>query len=102
MKTRDGTILRADVYRPALRSRVPAIVMRTPYDKSNRRVGLLSPMEAVGAGFAFVVQDVRGRWRSEGEWNPIDWGGVERPDGYDCIEWVASEPWCNGDVGMIG
>jgi uncharacterized protein len=102
MRTRDGVVLRADVYRPDTADPVPAILTRTPYDKTNRRPGLLSPLEAVRAGFAFVAQDVRGRLTSEGEWNVIDWNGVERVDGYDTIEWVASEPWCDGNVGMIG
>jgi putative CocE/NonD family hydrolase len=102
MRTRDGVVLRADVYRPDITAKVPAIVQRTPYDKSNRMPGLLTPMEAVAAGYAMVRQDCRGRFRSEGEWNVIDWNGVERPDGYDCIEWLASEPWCDGNIGMIG
>jgi len=79
MKRRDGTVLRADVYRPDISAKVPAIVKRTPYDKSNRGPGLVSPIEAAAAGVAYVGQDVRGQCRSEGEWNAVDWGGLSGP-----------------------
>src|SRR5262249_2195855 len=102
MRTRDGVVLRADVYRPDVRHKVPAILTRTPYDKSNRRGGRVTAREATAAGFAFVAQDVRGRFTSEGQWNVIDWNGVERVDGFDAVEWLAGEPWCDGRIGMIG
>jgi uncharacterized protein len=102
MKTRDGVTLRADVYRPDTPDPVPAIVLRTPYNKALRhgRTDGLHPVTAAANGFAFVVQDVRGRWASEGEYTPITLH--EGIDGYDCIEWVGSQPWCSGRVGMIG
>ena len=102
MTTRDGVTLRADVYRPNAGGPVPAVVLRTPYDKAQRRVrvGGFDPVFAVENGYAFVLQDVRGRWASEGEYVPIS--KIEGPDGYDCIEWVAAQPWCDGNVGMIG
>ena len=102
MKTRDGVILRADVYRPDTDEPVPTIVLRTPYNKALRhgRFDGLHPVTAASSGYAFVVQDVRGRWASEGEYTPISLG--EGPDGYDCVEWVAAKSWSSGAVGMIG
>ena len=106
MRARDGVVLRADVYRPAQGGKVPAILLRTPYDKSSARVAkaVLSSIRPVWAamnGFAFVVQDVRGRYASEGTPEPPS-TGTEGRDGYDAIEWVAAQPWCTGRVGMIG
>jgi len=98
---RDGTVLRADVYRPDTDARVPAIVNRTPYDRSNGMVPSagIDPERAMEAGFAFVCQDVRGRFASEGRFSPF----VHEPhDGYDTVEWAAAQPWCSGAVGMAG
>jgi len=102
MRTRDGVVLRADVYRPEDSAAVPAIVLRTPYNKALRgnRFDGLHGVTAAKRGYAFVIQDVRGRWASEGEYTPISL--TEGADGYDCIEWVAAQPWCSGQVGMIG
>ena len=96
---RDGTILRADVYRPA-EGRWPVLLKRTPYDK-NLPFGTLvdlDQMSAVLQGFAVVIQDVRGRASSEGKHQPFE----ERDDGYDTVEWCATQPWCDGKVGMYG
>jgi putative CocE/NonD family hydrolase len=106
LTARDGTVLRADVYRPAQDAKVPAILLRTPYDKSSMRVatavlGSVRPVNAAMNGFAFVVQDIRGRFRSEGEYSPSA-AATEGMDGYDAIEWLASEPWCTGRVATIG
>jgi len=102
MKTRDGVILRADVYRPEIDDPLPAIVLRTPYDKSlaYSRFDGFGAVFAARNGYAFVIQDVRGRWASEGEYQPIS--KIEGPDGYDCIEWLTEQSWCDGNVGMIG
>ncbi|MBV9256277.1 MAG: CocE/NonD family hydrolase, partial [Actinobacteria bacterium] len=102
MRTRDGVVLRSDVYRPDGDAPVPAILLRTPYNKWFRsgRFDGLHPITAVQGGYAFVCQDVRGRWASDGEYQPITL--TEGPDGYDAVEWVASQPWCDGNVGMIG
>jgi putative CocE/NonD family hydrolase len=102
MKTRDGLVLRADVYRPGGPGRRPAILVRTPYQKDGfgRTQCALQAFTAVAEGFAFVIQDVRGRHASEGDYSPI--GPTEGDDGYDAVEWVASEPWCDGNVGMLG
>src|SRR4051794_2293668 len=97
---RDGTVLRADVYRPAEGAH-PALLMRTPYSK-DVPFGLmvvLNYIRAAEAGYAVVVQDVRGRFRSEGEFVPFV---NEADDGYDSVEWAAVQPWSTGRVGMFG
>jgi putative CocE/NonD family hydrolase len=98
MKTRDGVKLYADIYRPSADGKFPVILMRTPYDKS---VGwAAAPAYQVAAhGYVVVVQDVRGRYTSEGEWYPFR---HESEDGYDAVEWAAALPSSNGKVGMIG
>ncbi len=100
MKMRDGAVLRADVYRPDDSERHPAILMRTPYNKALAgSADYLSAMHTASAGYAMVIQDTRGRFASEGEFMP---GMPEGPDGHDTVEWVAAEPWCDGNVGMAG
>jgi putative CocE/NonD family hydrolase len=96
---RDGTVLRADVFRPAAGS-WPVLLQRTPYGKQSRLGTLftLDPVNAAAAGFAVVVQDVRGRFASEGEFRPFD----ENTDGFDSVEWCAVQPWSTGRVGMFG
>ncbi|MBN1643827.1 MAG: CocE/NonD family hydrolase [Dehalococcoidales bacterium] len=99
MKMRDGVILRADIYRPDDNEKHPAIVARTPYNKLIADDDCLSPMRGAFAGYVFVVQDMRGRFASDGVWGGI---GDEGQDGYDTIENVAAEKWCDGNVGMSG
>jgi putative CocE/NonD family hydrolase len=100
----DGTRLAADIYRPATEGRFPAIVERTPYNREESvilRTG--TPQFFAERGFAFVVQDVRGRFGSEGTWYPfVDDGWGKRRDGYDTIQWIAEQPWCNGKVATAG
>jgi len=101
---RDGTILRADVYLPAGQGPAPAIVERTPYSKkSSSEVSLGAPEYFASRGYAVVIQDVRGRYTSNGEFYPFhdDGWGLNR-DGYDTIEWIAAQQWCSGKVGTIG
>lgn len=96
---RNGIELRADVYRRADGVH-PAILLRTPYDKNEfGSVGLVNPLDAVEQGFVVIVQDVRGRFASDGRWEPFV---NEADDGYDTVEWVADQPWCNGRVGALG
>lgn len=98
---RDGTILRADVWRPAGDGPFPALLMRTPYDRT-QAIGLSGapdPFRATAAGYAVVVQDVRGRYASDGDFVPFE---HEADDGFDSVEWVAAQPWCDGNVGMFG
>lgn len=100
MKMRDGIILRADIFRPDDNERHPAIVSRTPYNKlMSYGSEFMSPVSAAFAGYVFVMQDIRGRFASEGSWLP---GTAEGPDSYDTIENVAAEKWCDGNVGMYG
>lgn len=98
---RDGVRLATDVYLPQGEGPWPAIFITTPYGK-----GSVSPW-ALGAnqrGYAFIAQDFRGRFDSEGEDYPVflSCGWVKHQDGYDSIEWIASQKWCNGKVGTIG
>ena len=102
---RDGTKLATDVSLPKGKpgDKWAAILVRTPY---NRR-GLVGEKAAEiipKLGFAMVVQDLRGRFGSEGEDFPIHGGcgWFQFQDGYDTIEWVARQPWCNGKVGTVG
>jgi uncharacterized protein len=98
VQMRDGTTLYADVYRPAGPGPYPTLLTRTPYDKALRGP---SPfvVRAASAGYAVVIQDVRGRFTSEG---PFETFVNERLDGYDTLDWLASQPWCDGKVGMFG
>ncbi len=96
---RDGVRLATDVYLPA-RTPAPVVLVRLPYDKCGRYTFMpaLAP-RLLDRGYGFVVQDVRGKFRSEGETVPYV---HEVADGYDTLEWVVSRPWSNGDVGMFG
>jgi len=96
VKMRDGVTLRADVYRPAQDGRYPVLLQRTPYDKNGERSFGLA---AAARGFVVVIQDVRGRYTSEGEWYPFK---HESDDGYDTVEWAATLPYADGKVGMFG
>jgi hypothetical protein len=98
---RDGVAVRADVYRPADTDKHPAILFRS-YNKALFGRRLLLLYDLVGAGYAFVNSDLRGRGGSEGEWKPEQNFVVEGPDGYDSVEWIASQTWCDGNVGMLG
>jgi predicted acyl esterase len=98
MKTRDGVTLYADIYRPKSVGTFSVILMRTPYDKS---VGwAVSPVfRMVLRGYVVIIQDVRGRYTSEGEWYPFK---HEQADGFDAVEWAAALPYSDGKVGMMG
>ncbi|MBI3825214.1 MAG: CocE/NonD family hydrolase [Candidatus Rokubacteria bacterium] len=107
---RDGVRLAADVYLPARHGRparpgglvdapVPALVERTPYSKDNGDRVELNGLWYAERGYAVVLQDVRGRYRSEGTFGFLR---QEAEDGYDSIEWIAAQPWCNGTVGTFG
>lgn len=93
---RDNTVLRADVYRPDIEGRFPVLLERTPYNKDTiSEFG----MTAAARGYVVIVQDVRGRYTSEGDWYPFKY---ESQDGYDTVEWAAALPSSNGKVGMFG
>lgn len=96
---RDGVVLRADVWLPNARGRFPTLVYRTPYDKENAPKEWTTFDKAVKRGYAVVIQDVRGRYASDGEFAPYQ---NEGKDGYDTIEWAAQQPWSEGNVGTFG
>ena len=103
VSVRDGVGLATDIYFPATggrraEGRFPVILERTPYDKS-------VPAQVTKAkyfarrGYACAIQDVRGRFKSEGEWYAF---AKEAPDGYDTVEWLGTQAWSNGKVGTMG
>ncbi|MFQ5572143.1 MAG: CocE/NonD family hydrolase, partial [Rhodothermales bacterium] len=102
---RDGVRLATDVYRPKTDAPVPIIFSRTPYNFNAWRDGEMSTrtyrsaLEAVKRGYAYVVQNERGRYFSEGEWDIL---GTPLSDGYDAFTWMAEQPWSNGKVGTLG
>ncbi len=97
---RDGTTLRANVYRPAGEGQWPVLLTRLPYGKDLPLAGaILDPTQAARRGYVVIVQDTRGRFTSEGEWVPMV---HEALDGFDTIEWAARLPYSNGQVGMYG
>jgi hypothetical protein len=98
---RDGVPLATDVYRPDGDGRYPALVMRVPYDKAAVQLvnSCFDILRGVKAGYAVVAQDTRGRYASEGTFNPF---ADEAEDGCDTVAWAASQPWSAGVVGMIG
>ena len=111
---RDGVRLATDIYLPAaaLRGeRVPVLLERTPYDKRGTNHGdrtLAAPVpvakpeiaaQFVAAGYAYVLQDCRGRFASEGSFTKYL---NEAEDGYDTLAWLVDQPWCNGRIGTLG
>jgi len=96
MKTRDGATLVQDVIRPDAAGKYPVIIERTPYGRG--ATAAEGPFYA-SRGYVFIAQDCRGRSDSTGEWDPFV---HERKDGYDTVQWAASQPWSDGNVGMIG
>lgn len=102
MTTRDGLSLAADVYRPAHGGPWPALLHRTPYDRTDPTLVaaiVADPVRLARQGYAVVVQDVRGRFGSGGE---MDFFHQEQADGFDAVEWAAAQPWCDGRVGIYG
>ena len=102
---RDGVRLATDVYRPKTDEPVPIIFSKTPYNFNSWRDGELSTrtyqsaLDAVKRGYAYVVQNERGRYFSEGDWDIL---GPPLTDGYDALTWMADQPWSNGKVGTLG
>jgi uncharacterized protein len=95
-KMRDGVTLRADIYRPKAEGKFPVLLQRTPYDK---RGDVDFGYRAAALGYVVIIQDVRGRYTSEGEWYPFK---HESDDGFDTVEWAAALPYSDGKVGMFG
>ncbi len=96
VKMRDGVELSADVYRPDAEGKFPVILVRTPYIKTGQ---LRSGRFWAKNGYVYVAMDVRGRGDSDGKFIPYRNDGI---DGFDSIEWCASQPWSNGKVGTLG
>lgn len=95
---RDGVKLATDIYLPAQSgARFPAILLRTPYNKDGRAGSM--PSVLAGHGYALVIQDVRGRYKSEGHWFPIR---GDPADGFDTAKWIGGQSWSDGSIGTIG
>ena len=105
MPMRDGVRLATDIYRPKTDEKVPIIFSRTPYnfnswgDGKERTRTIERAYEALKHGYAYVVQNERGRYFSEGEWDIL---GVPLTDGYDAFSWMAEQEWSNGKIGTLG
>ena len=97
IEMRDGTVLRADVYRPAVGGPFPVLLMRNPYGEPMIRTAPVIP--AVERGLAVVVQHVRGTGTSDGDFVPFE---NEAADGADTVEWCARQRWSSGNVAMLG
>ena len=102
----DGIRLATDIFRPALDGspvdgRFPTIIERTPYDNGSIRLTNVGRHYA-RRGYVCIMQDVRGRGESDGDWffllNPKD----EAKDGHDTLAWIVEQPWSDGQVGTIG
>lgn len=102
---RDGIRLATDVYRPKTDEKVPIIFSRTPYnfnswvDGKEKTRAYQSAYQAVKRGYAYVIQNERGRYFSEGEWDIL---GVPLTDGFDAFSWMSDQDWSNGKIGTIG
>jgi uncharacterized protein len=105
MPMRDGVRLATDIYRPKTDKPVPIIFSKTPYNfnswgNGEMRTGTYqAALDAVSRGYAYVVQNERGRFFSEGTWDIL---GTPTTDGYDAFEWMSKQPWCNGKIGTLG
>ncbi len=117
---RDGIRLAVDVHRPQSSDRVPALLSMSPYGKERQRLpggfiakkgqpypgGIFRQVEAgdtkyfVSRGYAHVIADSRGSAPSEGQWGLM--AADEQQDGYELVEWCARQPWCDGNVAMVG
>jgi putative CocE/NonD family hydrolase len=96
---RDGVMLRADLLRPARDGHFPVLVYRTPYGRKSAETEYTTFQRAVQRGYAVLIQDVRGRYDSGGEFRPYE---NEGRDGFDTIEWAARQSWSTGDIGTFG
>jgi len=105
MPMRDGIRLATDIYRPKTDKKVPIIFSRTPYNFNSwgdgeEKIGTARrALEAIKRGYAYVVQNERGRYFSEGEWDIL---GVPLTDGYDAFTWMKNQSWSNGKIGTLG
>ena len=95
---RDGVNLSADIYRPKAPGKFPTLLLRTYFDNSLKGKVEFA-LKFVEQGYAVVLQDVRGRFDSDGAWQPYQ---NEPKDGYDTQEWIGKQSWCNGKIGCYG
>jgi putative CocE/NonD family hydrolase len=103
IEMRDGVKLMADIYRPGGNDKYPAILLRTPYHSSEVfSFSYVEPLPTLISGYALVLAYVRGRYGSEGKYELTSSQQVEGADCYDTVEWRASQPWCDGNIGMAG
>src|SRR5689334_18943805 len=97
---RDGVRLSLDLLRPDVPGPLPVVLMRTPYDKVQARTSMSGfPERLAQRGYVVAFNDCRGRFNSEGVFTPFF---DEADDGYDTVEWIAAQDWCDGNVGMFG
>ena len=104
---RDGVRLATDVYRPArdgtpLPGKFPALLLRTPYNKAERAAatgGYATVQYFVPRGYVVVMQDVRGRYKSQGHWRLLK---DDPNDGFDTAQWIGAQPWSDGNIGTMG
>lgn len=105
MPMRDGVRLSTDIYVPKTDKKVPIIFSRTPYnfnswgDGEEKTRTHERAYEALKRGYAYVIQNERGRYFSEGEWDIL---GTPLTDGYDAFSWMSKQPWSNGKIGTLG
>ena len=105
MPMRDGIRLATDIYRPKAEGVYPIIFSRTPYnfnswgDGEERLGNATRAYEYIKKGYAYVIQNERGRYYSEGEWDIL---GTPLTDGYDAFEWMKNQTWSNGKIGTLG
>lgn len=102
MRTRDGVELASDVYLPDGDGPFPTLIYRVRGGRSSAFIAgvlLLNPFDAVERGFAVVIQEVRGRASSASDWHPFI---HERNDSEDCLNWVLTQVWCDGRIGVYG
>ncbi len=116
VRMRDGVQLSVDVFRPDTQDKVPALLAISPYSKDVQSLPLPKglgkameygsveagdPVQIVDGGYAHVIPDPRGIGKSDGVF--YNWfSEQEQKDGYDLVEWAAAQPWCSGNVGMVG
>jgi hypothetical protein len=106
IEVRDGTVLRGDIYRPDDKEKHPALLTRTPYHRQGAfdfNSSYLPYFEAVAAGYVVIIQSLRGCFDSGGQSGLGDMRLTgEGADGYDTVEWIAAQKWCDGNVGTCG
>jgi putative CocE/NonD family hydrolase len=105
MPMRDGIKLATDIFRPKTNEQVPVIFVKTPYNFNPWRNGEMrtrnyrAALDAVKRGYAYVIQNERGRYFSQGEWDIL---GVPVTDGYDAFSWLENQSWCSGKIVTTG